>query len=471
MPTFVGWLALPLLSGAAGADGAPPARETILLQAEHLVVRPGLVLDGAKVLVRDGRIAAVGTEIDVPEGARVVQGRWVCAAYLDPWSALGLGADSLAETGATPATRSIDGYDPFSLDHLRTDALRAGVTCARVQAGAAARVGGVGAVVRLVPGLPRTELVVASDCNLWLTAGLSQGGGGQLVEGPDGLQLLGGGRAQDPFERAESVDRILSVLQAGKNYLIARNEHRHDLEEWRKKTAEKEAELEKEFKKAKKEREKAQKEAEEKGKEFEEKKYKEDKKPQAPRFDEDNEVVAQVVDGRMPLLVQAEREAEIRALLAGLEPLNRVRVVLTGGSESVWHAKEIAERRVPVLVWPAPLGRERADELEAHDPALAGRLARAGVQVLLGSGGRDPAATRDLPLLAGLAVAHGLPREQAFAALTLGAARALDVADKLGSVEAGKDADLIVLDGPPLETTSRVQYTISAGRVVVTPEG
>jgi imidazolonepropionase-like amidohydrolase len=54
--------------------------------------------------------------------------------------------------------------------------------------------------------------------------------------------------------------------------------------------------------------------------------------------------------------------------------------------------------------------------------------------------------------------------------VTIGAARALDVADRIGSVEAGKDADLIVLDGPPLETTTNVRYTISSGRVVVTPE-
>lgn len=471
MHTNVGWLALVLLAGNSGAqDNAMPARETILVRGEHVIVRPGHVLDGAQVLVRDGRIVAVGTDLEAPAGARVIEGRWVCAGFIDPWSALGLAGDSLSELGSTAATRTIDGFDPFNLDHLRRQALRAGVTSARVQLGPQARVGGLGAVVRLVPGLAREEVVVSEASNLWMTAGLSAPSGGQVIETGDGFQVIGGERAPDPFERAEAVDRIVSVLQAGKNYLIAQNEHRHELEDWKKKVAEKDAELDKEFKKAKKDREKAQKEAEEKGKKFEEKKFKDEKKPQAPRFDEDNEVLSRAVDGRLPLLVGAERAAEIRALLSGTESLGRLRLVLAGGSEAGYQAAVLAERRIPVIVWPTPLGRARPDEMEQHDLSLAGRLSREGVQVLLGSGGRDPAATRDLPLLAGLAIAHGLPRDEALDAVTIGAARALDVADRIGSVEAGKDADLVVLDGPPLETTTNVRFTISSGRVVVTPE-
>lgn len=471
MHTNVGWLALLLVAGSAGAqEAAMPARETILVRAEHVIVRPGHVLDGAQVLVRDGRIVAVGSDLEAPEGARVIEGRWVCAGFIDPWSALGLAGDAMGEVNATAATRTIDGVDTFNLDHLRREALRAGVTSARVQLGPQARVGGLGAVVRLVPGLAHEEFVLSDASNLWMTAGLAQPAGGQFAEGGEGFQLQGGERTPDPFDRAEAVDRIVSLLQAGKNYLIAQNEHRHELEDWKKKVAEKDAELDKEFKKAKKDREKALKDAEEKGKKFEEKKFKDEKKPQAPRFDEDNEVLARAIDGRLPLLVGAERAAEIRALLAGTEQLGRLRLVIAGGSESVSKAGELAERRIPVLVWPAPLGRVRPDELDQHDLALAGRLSREGVQVLLGSGGRDPSATRDLPLLAGLAIAHGLGRDEALSAVTIGAARVLDVADRIGSVEAGKDADLIVLDGPPLETTTNVRFTISSGRVVVTPE-
>lgn len=471
MQTNVGWLALLLVGGTGRAqESATPVRETILVRAEHVIVRPGTVLDGAQVLVRDGRIVAVGTDLEAPDGARVIEGRWVCAGFIDAWSALGLASDSLTEFNATAATRTIDGFDPYDLDHLRREALRAGVTSARIQLGPQARVGGLGAIVRLVPGLAADEAVVSDASNLWMSAGLSQPSGGQFIDRGNGFELVLGDRALDPFERVEAVDRIVSALQSGKDYLIAQNEHRHELADWQKKVAEKEAELEKEFKKAKKDREKAQKDAEEKDKKFEEKKFKDEKKPQAPRFDEDNEVLARAIDGRLSVFVGAERAAEIRAVLAGTQQHGRLRLVLAGGSEAGFFAEQLAERQIPVLVWPVPLGRNRPDELEQHDLSLAARLSRDGVRVILGSGGRDPAATRDLPLLAGLAIAHGLGRDEALDAVTLRAARALDVADRIGSVEAGKDADLIVLDGPPLESTTNVRFTISSGRVVVTPE-
>jgi imidazolonepropionase-like amidohydrolase len=88
--------------------------------------------------------------------------------------------------------------------------------------------------------------------------------------------------------------------------------------------------------------------------------------------------------------------------------------------------------------------------------------------VLLGSGGTNPGSSRDLPLLAELAVGNGLDRGKAFEALTLGAARAFDAADRLGSLERGKDAEVLVLDGEPL-STARVRYVVTSGRLLVEP--
>lgn len=485
MHTLVGWFALALGALALTPDvsastlaeeheSAPkPAKpvppETLFIRGEHVITRPGTTLDNAQVIVRGGRIVAVGTDLSKPDGAREIAGKFVCAGFIDPWSALGLPSDVIMDQGATPATRSADGVDPYNANSLREEALRAGMTSARVQAGAAARVGGLGALVRLAPVTHRDDMLVSPDCNLWMTIGISQGG---QVFFDDQQNEVGrfGGRRMDPFERVESVDRIVSTLQAGKNYLVQRNEYKHELEAWQKTITEKEAELDKDAKKAKKDREKAEKDATEKNKKFEEKKYKEDKKPTAPRFDEDNEVVARVANGEIPLIVHANRVAEIRALLQGSENMGRLRLVLAGGAEAQYFSKQLVERHIPVLVCPAPLGRNRPDEYEASDIALAARLAHDGVQVLLGSGGMDPSATRDLPLLAGLAVGAGLDRATAFDALTLGAARVLDVADRLGSVEVGKDADLIVLDGEPLVSTTHVRHVIAGGRVAVTPE-
>lgn len=461
--------ALPIGEGpdASSASTTKPS-ETIFVRGEHVITRPGQVIDGASLIVKNGRIVAIGKDLAKPDGAREISGTWVCAGFIDPWAAIGLGADVLSESSSTPATRTVDGLDVFEGDHLRRDALRAGVTAVRVQVGPTARVGGIGAVVRLVPGVRGPESIVQAESNVWMTIGLSQGGQPSFDSNGDFAGF--GARPMDPFERVESVDRLVQMIQGGKNYLVQKNEYKHELEAWKKAIAEKEAELEKDAKKAKKDREKAEKDATEKGKKFEEKKYKEDKKPTAPRVDEDSEVLARVADGALPLIVHANRVSEIRALLSGSESLERMRWMLAGGSEATYLAAQLAERRVPVLVMPVPMGRGRPDEFEAHDLGLAGRLHRAGVDVLLGTGGVDPAATRDLPLLAGLAIGAGLDRQVAFEALTLGAARALDVADRIGSLETGKDADVLVLDGEPLVSTTRVRFVLAGGRVVVTPE-
>ena len=180
-----------------------------------------------------------------------------------------------------------------------------------------------------------------------------------------------------------------------------------------------------------------------------------------------------VADGELPLVVEVHRAAEIRELLEATEHFDRLRLIIAGGTEAMSCAEELASRQVSVVVWPTLLGetgKAGYDEFDAHDLTLAGRLAAAGVSVLLGSGGENPRATRDLPLLAALAIGHGLERDRAFAAMTLKAAQALDVADRVGSIAFGKDADLQVLDGEPLVSTTRVQYVIADGNIVVSPE-
>ena len=178
-------------------------------------------------------------------------------------------------------------------------------------------------------------------------------------------------------------------------------------------------------------------------------------------------MLARVAGGEVPLVVEIHRDEELRSFLDKTSHFGRVRMVLSGATEAAAHAEAIAERDVPGIVWPKPLGSDRSSEWQEHDLGLAQTLHEAGVTVLIGSGGS--AASRDLRLLAALAVSRGLDRDAALGAITLHAANAFDVGDRLGSVERGKDADLLILDGDPLDTTARIQYVVSQGRVVVEP--
>lgn len=438
-------MALSASAPAAQVEAAAPPDETLLIRAAKLIVRPGEEREDVSILVQRGRIVAVGKGLVAPEGARQIDGAVVCAGLFDPWSSVGVEAGSLGDLRTGPATRTSDGLDPWSTANERVEALRGGVTAARVQAGSLAPLGGLGAVVRTAFG-PEEELLVLSDACLAASVGLSRGGS-----------------AMDVFERQDEVEKLAGLLDRGQRYRESQQEYERDLAEWEEAIAEKTKELEKDFKKAKKDREKKQKEAEEKDKEFKEEKYKEDKKPRAPKYDADSEVLARVVDGELPLVVQVHRAAEIRNLLARTADFGALRLVLVGCSEAAPFADELAEREIPVVLWPSPLGQDRPDEWDEHDLALAGRLAEAGVRVLLGSGGaRNP---RDLRLFAALAVGHGLDRDTALEAITSAPATVFDLGDRLGSVEQGKDADLLVLDGDPLDSATSVLFVISGGRV------
>ncbi len=176
------------------------------------------------------------------------------------------------------------------------------------------------------------------------------------------------------------------------------------------------------------------------------------------------EAMGPFVRGERPVFVHADGVREIRAALAwGVE--RKLAVVLVGGQEAWRVAGEIAARRVPVIyegVFTLP-GAD-TDSYADHFRA-AGRLHEAGVKVSFGTAGRFEASSlRNLAYLAAQSVAFGLPEEVGIKGLTLHPAEALGVADRLGSIEVGKEASLVVADGPILDIRSQVRQVWIAGR-------
>jgi imidazolonepropionase-like amidohydrolase len=186
-------------------------------------------------------------------------------------------------------------------------------------------------------------------------------------------------------------------------------------------------------------------------------------KPGVPRHDADPrlEALMPAIEGKIPVLVVAASLSQIRAALAWAKEEN-LRLVIGGGADAWRAAAELAGARVPVILDPVLGLPARADEPYDAPFANAGVLASAGVRVAINEG--DAAFVRNLAQHAATASAYGLSREKALEAITLEPARILGVADRIGSLEPGKDATLFVSDGDILDVRSAVVAAYLDGR-------
>jgi imidazolonepropionase-like amidohydrolase len=164
----------------------------------------------------------------------------------------------------------------------------------------------------------------------------------------------------------------------------------------------------------------------------------------------------------MPVIVVAQRVAQIRAALAWARE-EKLALVLAGARDGWRVAADLAKANVPVIVEQPIELPTRQDEPYDTNFASAGVLAKAGVRVAF-TDGSNASNARNLPHQAAAAVAFGFPREKALEAMTLEPARILGVAARVGSLEPGKDATLIVTDGDILDLRTRVTAAYLDGR-------
>jgi len=179
----------------------------------------------------------------------------------------------------------------------------------------------------------------------------------------------------------------------------------------------------------------------------------------------DIEALKPVLAGEEPLVVGVDRASDILAALKFAEEAN-IRLVVRGGAEAWMVAPQLAAQHVAVILDPREDLPQRFESLAARADAAA-LLNKAGVllAITLGDGFGNHNA-RNLRQLAGNAVAQGLDRESALAAISLNPARIYGVDGSLGSLEPGKLADVVVWDGDPLETTSFPRAVLIEGNEV-----
>ncbi|MBI3265261.1 MAG: amidohydrolase family protein, partial [Acidobacteria bacterium] len=373
------------------------------------VTRPEI--ERGTIVIRGGRIDAVGADVQVPAGAKVIDaaGASVYPGWIDARSTLGL-----AEPGARGFADDQEMLDfnpqlrtqvAFHSDSEAIPIARAnGVTSVAVTP-AGGMLGGQVAVMNL-NGWTWEENTVAPNVGIafeFPAIGGGGRGGGGFGQNPDRT------RQYDELkkERDARLEELVRLLDQARAYA---------------------------------------------------------KVPAASRtIDWTLDALVPVVERRAPLIARAEREQEIRDVVAFADRTN-VKLVISGGLEAPIVAPLLKEKNIPVVLSSILTLPSREDMSHAASYQIAGELQRAGVLFAFSSGGNTNA--RLLPYNAALSVAWGLPRAEAIKALTINAAQILGVGDRLGSIEPGKIANLVVSKGDPLEIRTEITHVIINGQDV-----
>jgi imidazolonepropionase-like amidohydrolase len=375
--------------------------QTIAITGGSVYPVSGPKLERATVLIRDGRIAAVGTSVAVPRGATVIDatGRWVTPGLID-----GAGQMGLVEINAVAATN--DGSvrdDTVAAAFNVAEAINPASTLIRVT-----RVEGVTTTLATPgSGLIRGQGVLIDLAGTSLEAMLVKSPAVMVAELSEETKAAGGG------SRAGAAARLRRVLDDAREY-----GHRHA--DW----------------------------------------ARNDIHPLAAPA-ADLAALGPVLAGELPLVVVANRRSDIAtALRIGRE--YHLKLVLAGAREAWQLAPEIARANVPVLVEPL-------NDIPSYD-ALGSRyenaalLARAGVKVALLE--TDTHNARNLRQQAGNAVAYGMSWDAALRAVTLSPAEIFGVADRYGSLDAGKVANVVVWSGDPFELGTAAEQVFIRGKKI-----
>jgi len=376
--------------------------QTIAITGGTVYPVSGPKIDNATVLIRDGRIAAVGTNVAIPAGATRIDatGKWVTPGLID-----GAGNMGLREISAVQSTNE---------GTLRGNEVAAAFNVAE----------GINPASTLIPvtrieGVTTTLAVPGGDL-IWGQAVLIDLDGttieAMVAKSPVAIvaDLSEGAKSAGGGSRAGVAQRLRRVFNDALEYSRRRTDYsRAQMQNLSASAA-------------------------------------------------DLEALLPVLRGQLPLLVVANRRSDIETALR-IAREYKLRLILAGAAEGWQLAEKIAAAGVPVLVQPL-------DNIPSYD-ALGVRyenaalLAKGGVKVSLLETQTEN--SRNLRQQAGNAVAYGMTWEQALRAVTLTPAETFGVADRYGSLEAGKVANVVVWTGDPFEFSTGVEHVFIRGKEIV----
>lgn len=396
------WIAV-AVAALSLATSALPA-QTIAITGAKVFPVSGPPIENGTVIVRDGKIVAVGSNVSIPADAQRIDatGKWVTPGIFNATTSLGLTEIGAVEEtvdlsargqgdGIVPSLRVWDGFNPASplLQVTRNDGI---TTAGLVPRGGL--IGGQGAVIALGDGTL----------------------GDVLLKGPAAIFADLGSKGNDRgASRAEVYQRLRAVLTEARD--------------WPKRKSRYEAN---------------------------------GSRPLAAR-PADLEALQPVLRGEIPLAIDADRASDLLVALDIAREFN-LKVALTSASEGWKVAEQIAASKAYVLVG-ALNNIPRAFALLGARQENAALLQQAGARVII-AGGADAFNARNVKYEAGVAVSFGMPWDAALRAVTLTPAEMYGVADRVGTLQPGRDATLVIWSGDPFELYTHADKVFVRGREV-----
>jgi len=377
----------------------------------------GPVIENGSILVRDGKIIGVGKNLSAPEGVPVIDitGRQVYPGMIDSGSSTGIDKEDTAEMGLfNPQLNPANAVNPES-DFIP-----------------ATRANGVTSVMEMADG----ELI-AGQVSLVRMEGFTNDA--MLMARGAAVHLIFPVIATRPAPKHEPEDDDDEPTTAVEQPVVPYSEAKQAYDEKMKA-------LRDFFDAARRYRH-----------------AKQAKGGTMPEIDRRYEAMIPVLDGTQPMIVTAVREREIRDAIA-FAAKEKIRIILADPYEAYKVLPLIKSHNISVVLGPTyslPLERDDAYDQSYTTPS---QLYKAGIKFSIAT--FSSKSSRNLPYQAAAAVPFGLPHDEAYKAVSLNAAEIFGLGKKLGSIDEGKVADLIVTDGDPLEASSHVTMEFIDGKPV-----
>ena len=377
-------------------------------------------IEKGTVLFDKGKIVGVGKSIPIPSKTKIidVEGQYVLPGFIDAHCHQGLFDGSIGAMGQdgnemttpiTPEMRGMDGFNPF--EKSLKEVIRGGVTTINTGPGSGNVIGGESFVIKPIAGTVVDEMIVLSPAGLKIALGENP----KRVHGSENKRM--------PQTRMGVAALIRKTLTDAQNYLEA----------WKVYGAK-------------------SKHAKKKG----------DPPPKTPERDLGMETVVKVLKREIPFHAHSHRADDIATIIRIAEEFN-LRLVIIHCTEGHKIAKYIAKKKVPAVIGPTMLWVSKPETRE-RGFKTAVILNDAGVKVALQTDSLTP--MNYFPLLPMYAIKHGMSRDDALKCVTINPADILNLQGRIGSLEPGKDADIVVWTGHPFDFYSEVSEVYINGKKV-----